>query len=89
MEGFSDAWGAWETYWHLPTPENREACRDSLSPETIRDFQYLQGADASLVLPDGYTLDIAYMSRPEFVQMCSLILFQFPYLFRWNQYLIW
>ncbi|MFL0374496.1 hypothetical protein ACH0BY_11260 [Paenibacillus amylolyticus] len=52
-------------YWQLPTPENREACRDSLSPETIRDFQYLHGADASLVSPDGYTLDIAYMSRPE------------------------
>ncbi|PRA07637.1 MULTISPECIES: alpha/beta fold hydrolase [unclassified Paenibacillus] len=65
MEGFSDAWGAWETYWQLPTPENREACRDSLSPETIRDFQYLHGADASLVSPDGYTLDIAYMSRLE------------------------
>jgi len=64
-EGFSDAWGAWEAYWHSPTPENREACRDSLSHETIRNFQYLHGADASLISPDGYTLDIAYMSRPE------------------------
>lgn len=64
-EGFSDAWGPWETYWQSPTPENREACRASLSPETIRNFQYLHGADASLVSPDGYSLDIAYMSRPE------------------------
>lgn len=64
-EGFSDAWGSWETYWRSPTPENREACRDSLTPETIRNFQYLHGADASLVSPDGYSLDIAYMSRPE------------------------
>ncbi|OME79987.1 alpha/beta fold hydrolase, partial [Paenibacillus lautus] len=65
IEGFSDAWGSWETYWHSPTPENREACRDSLTPETIRNFQYLHGADASLVSPDGYSLDIAFMSRPE------------------------
>ncbi|OME76022.1 alpha/beta fold hydrolase, partial [Paenibacillus lautus] len=28
-------------------------------------FQYLHGADASLVSPDGYSLDIAFMSRPE------------------------
>ncbi|OML64600.1 alpha/beta hydrolase, partial [Salmonella enterica subsp. enterica serovar Enteritidis] len=62
---FSDAWGAWETYWHTPTLEHREACRDSLSPETIRNFQYLHGADESLVSPDGYSLDIAYMQRSD------------------------
>ncbi|WP_145047774.1 alpha/beta fold hydrolase [Paenibacillus xylanexedens] len=65
LEGFSEAWGLWENYWRSPTPENREACRDSLTPETIRNFQYLHGADASLVSPDGYSLDIAYMSRPD------------------------
>jgi len=64
-EGFSEAWGPWENYWHSPTPENREACRDSLAPDTIRDFQYLHGADADLVSPDGYSLDIAYMASPE------------------------
>src|SRR5690625_94367 len=64
-EGLSDAWSPWEAYWRSPTAENREACRDSLTPETIQNFQYLHGADASLVSPDGYTLDIAYMSRPE------------------------
>ncbi|MBE5102335.1 alpha/beta fold hydrolase [Priestia aryabhattai] len=65
LEGFSDIWGSWETYWHSPTSKNREACRESLTPETIRNFQYLHGADASLVSPDGYSLDIAYMSCPE------------------------
>ena len=64
LEGFSDAWGAWQTYWREPTQEHREACRVSLSPETIREWQYLNGADASRVSPDGYTLDIAYMARP-------------------------
>jgi pimeloyl-ACP methyl ester carboxylesterase len=63
LEGLSDAWGPWQTYWREPTPEHREACRASLSPEVIRDWQYLSGADPSRVSPDGYTLDIAYMAR--------------------------
>jgi len=64
LEGLSDAWGPWQTYWREPTPEHREACRDSLSPATIRDWQYLLGSDLQRVSPDGYTLDIAYMARP-------------------------
>lgn len=64
VEGFSDAWGLWQAYWRSPTPERREACRVSLTPGFIRDWQYLHGADASRVSPDGYTLDIAYMARP-------------------------
>jgi pimeloyl-ACP methyl ester carboxylesterase len=64
LEGFSDAWGQWQTYWREPTHEHREACRASLSPEVIRNWQYFNGADASRVSPDGYTLDIAYMARP-------------------------
>ena len=64
LEGLSDAWAPWRAYWALPTAENREACRASLSAESIRLDQYLHGADPSLVSPDGYTLDIAYMARP-------------------------
>jgi pimeloyl-ACP methyl ester carboxylesterase len=64
LEGLSDAWGPWQTYWREPSQEHREACRDSLSPATIRDWQYLLGSDAQRVSPDGYTLDIAYMARP-------------------------
>lgn len=64
LEGLSDAWGPWQTYWREPTPENREACRESLLPDVIRDWQYLTGADKRRVSPDGYTLDIAYMARP-------------------------
>jgi pimeloyl-ACP methyl ester carboxylesterase len=63
-EGLSDAWAPWRAYWASPTPENREACRASLTPGTIRTVQYLHGAHAALVSPDGYTLDIAYMARP-------------------------
>jgi pimeloyl-ACP methyl ester carboxylesterase len=64
VEGFSAGWAPWQAYWRDPTPEHREACRDSLAPETIREWQYFNGADRSRVSPDGYTLDIAYMARP-------------------------
>lgn len=63
-EGFSDQWGPWQAYWRNPSVANREACRASLSPETIRNWQYGTGADPDLLSPDGYELDIAYMARP-------------------------
>ena len=63
-EGFSDEWGAWEAYWRDPSEANREACRASLAPDTIRNWQYGAGSDPSLLSPDGYELDIAYMARP-------------------------
>ena len=62
--GFSDQWEPWEAYWRDPSEANREACRPSLSPDTIRDWQYGTGADPELLSPDGYELDIAYMARP-------------------------
>jgi pimeloyl-ACP methyl ester carboxylesterase len=64
IEGFSRDWEPWQAYWRDPTPAKREACRASLGDEAIR-FQYLHGAPAELVAPDGYNLDIAYMDRPE------------------------
>ena len=64
VEGFSDGWAPWQAYWRDPTPEHREACRASLAPETIRQWQYFNGADKTRVSPDGYTLDIAYLTRP-------------------------
>jgi pimeloyl-ACP methyl ester carboxylesterase len=61
-EGLSDVWGPYQAYWRSPSQQTREACRDALSPEAIR-MQYLHGADPLKVSPDGYTLDIAYISR--------------------------
>jgi pimeloyl-ACP methyl ester carboxylesterase len=65
LEGLSDEWGPWETYWREPSAANREACRPSLAPDTIRNWQYGTGADLNLLSPDGYELDIAYMGRPD------------------------
>lgn len=64
LEGFSDEWGPWQDYWLEPTDANRDACRASLTPDTIRNWQYGTGADPGRLSPDGYELDIAYMSRP-------------------------
>jgi len=64
LEGFSDEWGPWEAYGREPSAANREACRLSLAPGTIRR-QYGTGADPNLLSPDGYELDIAYMGRSD------------------------
>lgn len=64
LEGFGNSWGLWQAYWREPTAAHREACRVSLSPDMIRNWQYFDGSDRTSVSPDGYTLDIAYMARP-------------------------
>lgn len=64
LEGFSDQWDAWQAYWREPSAANREACRASLSPQTIREWQYGTGVAPGTLSPDGYTLDIAYMACP-------------------------
>jgi pimeloyl-ACP methyl ester carboxylesterase len=64
LAGFGNSWTAWQAYWREPTAAHREACRASLSPDTIRNWQYFEGSDRSHVSPDGYTLDIAYMALP-------------------------
>ncbi|MGO1070454.1 alpha/beta fold hydrolase [Lysobacter sp. CA199] len=64
VEGLSDAWEPWQRYWREPTAEHREACRASLTDESIR-FQYQHGAPAHRLSPDGYGLDGFYMRRPD------------------------
>jgi pimeloyl-ACP methyl ester carboxylesterase len=47
----------------LSIKEKRESYRTAFAPNTIKG-QYVDGTKESQVSPDGYTLDIAYMSRP-------------------------
>jgi pimeloyl-ACP methyl ester carboxylesterase len=63
QEGLSTAWSPYQAYWKDGSTEARNTCRVALTPEATRT-QYLTGADASRVSPDGYTLDIAYFQRP-------------------------
>lgn len=62
-EGLGGKWAAREDYWRYPTQEKRESYRTAFAPNTIKG-QYVDGTKESQVSPDGYTLDIAYMSRP-------------------------
>ncbi len=63
LDGFSDAWGPFQAYWREPTAAHRDACRASFSADAVKNWQYLHGADAGRVSPDGYTLDLAYLAR--------------------------
>lgn len=62
-EGLGKKWATREEYWRNPTQEKRESYRTAFAPDTIKN-QYLDGTQDNQVSPDGYTLDIAYMSRP-------------------------
>ena len=63
-EGLSAGWSSLREYWQKPTREGREALRSAFTPETTL-YQYVQGvADASLVSPDGPSLDNYYLARP-------------------------
>jgi pimeloyl-ACP methyl ester carboxylesterase len=63
-EGLSQGWNPIQRYWKEPTPENRAALREFLTPEATRS-QYLYGVqDETLVAPEAYALDSALLARP-------------------------
>jgi pimeloyl-ACP methyl ester carboxylesterase len=63
-QGLGSAWSPVRKYWAEPTEANRQAVRDSLSPEGLK-AQYLDGVShPERVKPEGYTLDAAMISRP-------------------------
>jgi pimeloyl-ACP methyl ester carboxylesterase len=63
-EGLSDGWTPIRAYWQDPSPANRKALRDFLTPETTR-WQYARGVpDPTAVSPDGQNLDNYYLARP-------------------------
>lgn len=64
VEGLSEGWNPIRAYWQSPTPDNRNALRGFLSPETTL-FQYTHGvSDPARVSPDGRSLDDFYLARP-------------------------
>jgi pimeloyl-ACP methyl ester carboxylesterase len=63
-EGLSEGWDPIRTYWTDASEANRKALRAFLTPETTI-WQYTHGtSDATLVAPDGYSLDNFYLARP-------------------------
>jgi pimeloyl-ACP methyl ester carboxylesterase len=62
-EGLSDGWNPIRAYWQEPSQANRDALRSFLAPDTTR-WQYTHGVpDATMVSPDGYSLDNFYLAR--------------------------
>ncbi len=62
-EGLSQGWNPIQKYWKEPTPANRAALRDFLTPEATK-WQYLHGVpDETLVAPEAYELDRALLAR--------------------------
>ena len=63
-EGLSQGWNPIQKYWKEPTPANRDALRDFLTPQATRS-QYVYGVqDEELIAPEAYTLDSALLARP-------------------------
>ena len=63
-DGLSDGWAPVQAYWKDPSPDNREAVRSMVQPETTI-WQYTHGVpDVTMVSPDGYGLDNFYLARP-------------------------
>ncbi|KQZ56485.1 hypothetical protein ASD53_13150 [Lysobacter sp. Root559] len=64
-EGIGKFWDPIKAYWNDNSAENREHIRKAaLTPDGTR-WQYLHGEpDPTLVSPDAYALDQAYLDRP-------------------------
>jgi pimeloyl-ACP methyl ester carboxylesterase len=62
-EGLSEGWNPIRAYWRDGSEKNRNALREFLKPKTTY-WQYTHGvSDASVVSPDGYSLDNFYLAR--------------------------
>jgi pimeloyl-ACP methyl ester carboxylesterase len=62
-EGLSQGWNPIQKYWKEPTPVNRAALRDFLTPEATKSQYFYGVADETLVAPEAFTLDSALLAR--------------------------
>lgn len=63
VEGLSEGWNPIERYWKDASDQNRNALRDFLTPDAVRD-QYVHGVtDPSLVSRDGSNLDSYFLEQ--------------------------
>ena len=63
-EGLSQGWNPIQKYWKEPTPQNRAALRDFITPDSVK-WQYEHGVpEVSVIAPESYKLDSALLSRP-------------------------
>lgn len=63
-EGLSQGWNPIQKYWQEPTPSNRAALREFLTPDATK-WQYTHGVqDQTRIAPESYALDSALLARP-------------------------
>lgn len=63
-EGLSNGWNPIQKYWKEPTPANRAALREFLTPDATK-WQYTHGVkNEELVAPEAYVLDSTLLARP-------------------------
>lgn len=75
-EGLGKKWEERAKYWENPTKELRDKYKNAFAPNTIMN-QYLNGTPKDTVSPDGYTLDIAFMSRAGMDEIQSDLIFDY------------
>lgn len=64
LEGIGTFWDPIKQFWKDDNPSNRDAQRKALLNIEATRWQYLNGVgDPTLVSPDAYTLDQAYLDR--------------------------
>lgn len=64
-EGIGEFWDPIKALWRDNSPANREALAKAVLTLDATRWQYVHGVpDPSLVSPDAYTLDQAYLDRP-------------------------
>lgn len=62
-EGLSESWTPAQRYWKKPSAANRAAMGEFLKPDSIKS-QYIHGThDPSVVAPETYFLDAAFVAR--------------------------
>lgn len=65
LEGIGAFWDPIKKFWNDNSPETREAQKNALLTIKATRWQYYDGVrDPTLVSPDAYTLDQAYLDRP-------------------------
>jgi pimeloyl-ACP methyl ester carboxylesterase len=76
QEGLGNKWTERAEYWKHPTEELRIKYMVAFAPETIKN-QYIRGTPKDSVAPDGYSLDIFYMSRKGMDEIQSDLIFDY------------
>lgn len=66
MEGIGAFWDAPKAFWKEPSKANQDAMRRAVLTFDATKWQYLNGvSEPSLVSPDAYVLDQAYLDRQD------------------------